>query len=187
MGDSISAAYGMAEEDGWVALLNEKLRGDNSKVFLTNASMSGETTKGALVRFPHILERIKPSVVILELGGNDGLRGWPTEAIQENLLQMTRMAQESGSVVIILGMELPPNYGPKYTDAFRSLFAAVANETGSILVPFFLDGVATVDELMFDDGIHPNVEAQPRLVDVVVPVLQEAISRYSSGAAAKRT
>ena len=178
VGDSISAAYGLQTENGepgWVQLLGERL-GPKHRVI--NASISGDTTGGGLARLPKTLEVHNPDIVIIELGGNDGLRGYPIEAIRDNLLAMTDAVLAIGATPVIAGMQMTPNLGPRYTDAFATLFAEVADDTGAALVPFLLEGVATperFEELMQRDGIHPNAEAQPLLLDNVWPVLEPLI------------
>ena len=175
VGDSISAAYGLQTENGepgWVQLLQERL-GPTHRVI--NASISGDTTGGGLARLPKTLEVHNPDIVIIELGGNDGLRGYPIEAIRDNLLAMTDAVLAIGAAPVIAGMQMTPNLGPRYTEAFATLFAEVAADTGAALVPFLLEGVATperFDELMQRDGIHPNAEAQPLLLDNVWSVLE---------------
>jgi len=180
MGDSISAAYGIQREQGWVALLEQRLREYSMAIDVINASLSGETTAGGRVRMSRILEAHTPDVVILELGGNDGLRGYPVESIQENMDVMAKLARDHGAEVIILGMAIPANYGPRYTNAFRAVFIETASTTDSQLVPF-PDGIATVDELMQADGIHPNAKAQSKLLDNVWPVLKLVLDDRSRG------
>ena len=175
VGDSISAAYGLQTENGepgWVQLLQERL-GPTHRVI--NASISGDTTGGGLARLPKTLEVHNPDIVIIELGGNDGLRGYPIEAIRDNLLAMTDAVLAIGAAPVIAGMQMTPNLGPRYTEAFATLFAEVAADKGAALVPFLLEGVATperFEELMQRDGIHPNADAQPLLLDNVWPVLE---------------
>jgi len=171
MGDSLSAAYGMRVEQGWVALLQQRLDSEGYGYRVVNASESGETTGGALARLPRALEKQRPSVVIIELGGNDGLRGLPTEGVQANLESMVRLSRESGARVLLIGMRIPPNYGPAYTKSFHELFARVAASQGVPLVPFFLDGIALDEGLMQDDGLHPTAAAQPKLLAQVWPLL----------------
>ncbi|MCH2335754.1 MAG: arylesterase [Pseudomonadales bacterium] len=180
MGDSISAAYGIQREQGWVALMDQRLRDYSIAANVVNASLSGETTAGGKDRMSPILETHKPDVVILELGGNDGLRGYPIEIIRENMEVMAKLARDQGAEVIILGMAIPANYGPRYTDAFRAVFVETSSDTGSRLVPF-PDGIATVDELMQADGIHPNAKAQSKLLDNVWPVLERVLNDRSNG------
>lgn len=169
VGDSISAAYGIQREEGWVALLENRLGPEAANVI--NASVSGETTAGGVARLPVLLEH-EPDLVVIELGGNDGLRGLPIPRIRENLLSMTTAVIEAGAIPLIVGMQIPPNYGPQYTEGFREAFVDVATETGSAIVPFFLEGVATDGNLMQDDGIHPTAEAQPLLVDIIWPFIE---------------
>jgi acyl-CoA thioesterase-1 len=140
-----------------------------------NASISGDTTGGALARLPRTLEIHKPDVVIIELGGNDALRGYPVERIESNLDAMTGLAKDAGASVVVVGMEIPPNYGTRYTQAFHAIYADVAKRTGAALVPFLLDGVATDDALMQADGIHPTAAAQERLLDNVWPALKSLL------------
>lgn len=175
LGDSISAAYGMSLEQGWVALLEERLEKSHPQYRVVNASISGETTGGGLRRLPDLLQRYQPTIVLLELGGNDGLRGYPPANIRDNLSGMTRLAQDAGAEVLLLAMEIPPNYGARYTEAFRNSFTLVAEETGARALPFILDGIATDDSLMQEDGIHPTVEAQPLLLDRLLPSLLELL------------
>ena len=168
VGDSISASYGIQSEQGWVHLLRDRL-GSAAKV--VNASISGDTTGGGLARLPRTLAEHQPSVVIIELGGNDGLRGYPITNIRANLLAMTQAVIAAGADPILAGMQIPPNYGPRYTTAFRAIYEEIAEATGAALVPFLLEGVATDRELMQRDGIHPTAQAQARLLDNVWGVL----------------
>lgn len=171
LGDSISAAYGMSLEQGWVALLARRLKSRRPASEVINASISGDTSAGGLRRLPALLAEHAPSLVVLELGGNDGLRGYPTPRLRDNLTAMARLAQAAGSAVLILPMEIPPNYGPRYTRAFRASFTQAAAASASTLGPFPLDGIATQRALMQDDGIHPSVEAQPIIADLLEPVI----------------
>lgn len=179
VGDSISAAYGLqteAGERGWVDLLAERLAPDHRVV---NASISGDTTGGGLARLPKTLEVHEPDIVIIELGGNDGLRGYPIEAIRENLLAMTEAVLGTGAKPIIAGIQMTPNLGHRYTAAFVGVFAEVAEETGAIHVQLLPEDIATqdrFDELMQGDGIHPNADAQPLLLDNVWPVLRPLLT-----------
>lgn len=170
-GDSLSAAYGMAEASGWVSLLRRRLADDGYDHRVVNASISGETTRGGLGRLPVTLAAHAPNVVIIELGGNDGLQGHPITAMQEDLTAMARLAQASGAAVVIVGMKLPPNYGARYTNAFEAAFAAVAQETNATLVPFLLEGI-DLETMLQEDGIHPTTAAQPRLLENVWPALE---------------
>lgn len=172
IGDSISAAYGIQRETGWVALLQTRVANRQPPVRVVNASISGDTTGGGLARLPRAIALYQPDVVIIELGGNDGLRGYPVDRIEANLDEMVLLAQKSGAAVVVIGMEIPPNYGPRYTQAFHSMFADMATREHVALVRFLLDGVATDSALMQADGIHPTAAAQPRLLDNVWPTLQ---------------
>jgi acyl-CoA thioesterase-1 len=171
MGDSLSAAYGIRVEQGWVALLAERLKSKGYGQAVVNASSSGETTGGALARLPRALERHRPGVVVIELGGNDGLRGLAVADIRSNLDRLIGLSRQHGARVLLLGMRIPPNYGPQYTREFHAVFAELARTHDIPLVPFFLDDVALDDALMQEDGIHPNAAAQPRLLDKVWPEL----------------
>jgi acyl-CoA thioesterase-1 len=171
-GDSISAAYGMDQELGWVHLLSERFKKDKTPYRFVNASVSGETTGGGLVRLPKTLDIHQPDIVIIELGGNDGLRGYPISKIQDNLLALTRAAKAAGAKVLLVGMVLPPNYGQRYTQAFEKLFTEIALNQQIPVLPFLLDGVSTSQELLQRDGIHPTEEAQPLLVDEIWPLLE---------------
>jgi acyl-CoA thioesterase I len=174
-GDSISAAYGMSREQGWVNLLAQRLKQNELEFQVVNASISGETTGGGLVRLPKTLEIHQPDLVILELGGNDGLRGYPIDKIQSNLQAMTQAIQNARAKVLIVGMVLPPNYGKRYTDAFEKLFDDVAQTQNVPLLPFVLEGIATSEDLIQRDGIHPKPEAQPMMLDDIWPHLEQLI------------
>ena len=178
VGDSISAAYGLAEEDGWVALAEERLRADRPDVTLVNASISGDTTGGGLRRLPAALERFEPDLVVIELGGNDGLRGYPPKAMRQNLEEMARLANEAGADVLILGMMIPSNYGDAYTRLFADAFGEAAEASGAALVPFMLEPIAEDRDYFQSDGIHPTAEAQPLIVEHVLPALRERIAAH---------
>jgi acyl-CoA thioesterase I len=177
LGDSLSAAYGMRVEQGWVSLLAERLKTSGYGQRVVNASSSGETTGGALARLPRALGKHRPAVVIVELGGNDGLRGIPIRDIRANLDSLVRLSRKAGAKVLLIGMRIPPNYGPAYTRDFHQMFAEVAKESGVPLVPFFLDGIALDDSLMQEDGLHPNATAQPRMLEEVWPLLVPMLHR----------
>ncbi|WOJ93974.1 arylesterase [Congregibacter variabilis] len=177
LGDSISAAYGMSLEQGWTAILERQLRGRWSNSFVINASISGDTSAGGLRRLPSLLTEHAPDLLVIELGGNDGLRGYPTTKLESNLTRMAELAKAAGAAVLILPMEIPPNYGPRYTRAFRESFRRAADATGSTLGPFILDGIATDPSLMQQDGIHPTVEAQPLIKDILLPVIESLLAR----------
>lgn len=176
LGDSLSAAYGIRLEQGWVALLGARLKQEGYGYRVVNASSSGETTGGALARLPRALERHRPAVVVIELGGNDGLRGLPIGTVRENLDGLIRLSRGSGAQVLLIGMRIPPNYGPTYTAEFQGLFGELAKAHGLALVPFFLDRIALDDSLMQEDGIHPNAAAQPRLLAQVWPRLEPLLA-----------
>ncbi|UCJ15671.1 arylesterase [Pseudomonas sp. MM211] len=172
VGDSISAAFGMDTRQGWVHLLDERLQGDGFEHQLVNASISGDTSAGGAARLPALLAEHKPDLVIVELGGNDGLRGLPPSQLQQNLASMVDASREAGAKVLLLGMRIPPNYGERYTTAFAKVYDDLAAEKNIPLVPFLLEGVGGVDTLMQDDGVHPAVEAQPLLLENVWPTLK---------------
>ena len=174
VGDSLSAEYGLRRGTGWVALLEERIAREKIAANVVNASISGDTTAGGLARLPALLREKKPAVVVIELGGNDALRGLPLEATRANLVEMTKLAKAAGAKVVIVGMQLPPNYGRAYGDRFASLFADVAKTEGAALVPFLLKGIADVPqaEAMFQpDRIHPLASAHPTMLANVWPVL----------------
>lgn len=176
LGDSISAAYGMSLQQGWVAQLSDQLADQYPQLSVVNASISGETTTGGLRRLPALLDQHQPSLVLIELGANDGLRGYPLQTLRDNLTALANMAQESGARVILVPMEIPPNYGPRYTAGFRESFREVAQATNSALAPFLLDGVATNPELMQADGLHPTVAAQPIMLANILPTVTAALA-----------
>lgn len=172
VGDSISAGFGLDTQPGWVDLLNERLQQQDSDLKVVNASISGDTSSGGLARLPALLAEHQPSLVIIELGGNDGLRGQPPEQLQQNLAAMISDSREQGAKVLLLGMQLPPNYGARYTRAFAQVYADSASASQVPLVPFFLEGIGGQPGLMQADGIHPNAKAQPLLLDNVWPLLK---------------
>lgn len=165
VGDSISAAYGLETQQGWVALLQDKIVKQGIDITVKNASVSGETTAGGLARFPELLAEHQPEYVIIELGGNDGLRGLALTHIAANLTAMVRQAQEQDAVVLLLGMRLPGNYGKLYTNAFYNMYQHIAEKEKVALVDFFLEGVGAVEGMMQEDGVHPTPEAQPILLE----------------------
>jgi len=166
-GDSLSSAYGIPRDAGWVALLGERLKQRRSNYTVVNASISGETTAGGAARISEALARYKPAIVIVELGGNDGLRGLPLKAMKANLTQIVRASKRQGARVLLVGMQIPPNYGAKYTNAFRATFRDVAREERVPLVPFLFDGMADRREMFQADNIHPTEKAQPILLENV--------------------
>ncbi|MEJ2479008.1 MAG: arylesterase [Acidihalobacter sp.] len=172
LGDSLSAGYGLDAGVGWVSLLQRRLHQQGYRYQVTNASVSGDTTSGGLQRLPQALEQHRPAVLIIELGGNDGLRGTPLQVMRGNLRRLVELGRNAGARVLLLGVRLPPNYGPAYTDAFEKVYTQVAHETHTPLVPRLLEGVATKRALMQADGIHPKADAQQQLLDNVWPALK---------------
>jgi len=177
LGDSLSAAYGIRLDQGWVALLQGRLQTEGYGHRVVNASSSGETTGGALARLPRALERHRPAIVVIELGGNDGLRGLPLAEVRANFESLIRLSREAGASVLLVGMRIPPNYGPTYAQGFHELYGELARQHQLPLVPFFLDGIALDDSLMLEDGLHPNAAAQPKLLDQVWPQLKPLLPR----------
>ena len=175
VGDSLSAEYGLARGSGWVALLDARLAQKKVAASVVNASISGDTTAGGLSRLPQLLHLHRPTVVILELGGNDALRGLPLAATRDNLAQMARNAKAAGAKVLVLGMQVPPNYGRQYGDQFFTIFGSIAKSEGIALVPFMLKGVADgpkADQMFQADRIHPKAAAHPTILDNVWPALE---------------
>jgi len=166
-GDSISAGYGVPQGKGWVDLLRQRLQQSGSAYQVVNASLSGETTLGGRNRLSGVLSAHRPQVLILELGANDALRGQSLDAVRDNLLYMVRAAQAAGARVLVLGMRIPPNYGPEYTKKFQALFREVAQQTKAAYVPFLFAGFAEDRKMFQPDGVHPTVEAQPKMLDTV--------------------
>lgn len=175
VGDSLSAGYGLRPGQGWVSLLERRLDAEGYPHRVVNASISGETTRGALARLPHALEIHDPDIVVIELGANDGLRGFPPEVMRENLLKLIGLSHDAGAHVLLLGMHLPVNYGQAYTERFHQVFVDIAKQHEVPFLPFFLDGVALQPEMMLDDGIHPNAEAQPKLLENIWPSLADML------------
>ena len=177
-GDSLSAAYGIPVEKGWVSLLRGKLdKNLENKIEIINASISGETTQGGLTRLPTALKQHKPDILLLELGANDGLRGISTKVMHDNLNKMIEMAQTRGMTVALLGMKIPPNYGINFTRKFEKVFSDLANKHKLPFEPFFLDGVATNYDLMQLDGLHPNIKAQPIILKNVMPIVKKTVQK----------
>jgi len=175
LGDSLSSAHGIAPESGWVHLLEGRLKQSADPRAVVNASISGETTAGGLQRLPSLIAQHKPAIVIVELGANDGLRGLPLAEIRANLTRIITASRDAGAKVVLIGIELPINYGPQYRDGLRSLYRDLAGEFNLPLVPFLLDGVALDPDLMQDDGLHPRAEAEPRVLENVWKVLEPAL------------
>jgi acyl-CoA thioesterase-1 len=176
-GDSLSAAYGIGQKDGWVNLLGGRLKQTKPDYSVVNASISGETTAGGAARIDAALGRFKPDVVVVALGGNDGLRGLPVGEMKANLGKIVRASQSRGARVLVVGMRIPPNYGPKYTQAFYDAFAEIARETKSAYVPFLLERIADQRTYFQPDQIHPTAEAQPLLLDTVWKGLEPLIRK----------
>ncbi len=172
VGDSISAAFGLDTTQGWVALLQKRLDQQGKRIQVVNASISGDTSAGGLARLPALLAEHRPALVMIELGGNDGLRGTPLTQLQQNLANMIEASKSSGAQVLLLGMRLPPNYGKRYTEGFAGVYEQLAATHQVPLLPFFLEGVGGVPGLMQADGIHPTAAAQPRLLDNIWPLLE---------------
>ncbi len=183
MGDSLSAAYGVPSETAWVQLLRQRLEQNGlSHWQVVNASISGETTDGGARRLPELIEKHDPDVVIIELGGNDGLRGFPPNVIESNLASMIEDTQQSGALALLVGMQMPPNYGPRYTQMFAELYPTLSDRYNTELVPFFLDGIYNHENMMQEDGIHPTEQAQPKLLDKVWPVLEPMLEEPRTAA-----
>lgn len=172
VGDSISAAFGLDTRAGWVALLEKRLAQQGFDDKVVNASITGDTSANGLARLPAQLAAHKPDVVLLELGGNDGLRGMPVAQLQQNLASMIDLSRKAGAEVLLLGMQLPPNYGARYTKAFAQVYQTLADEKKVALVPFLLEGVGGVPTLMQADGVHPTAGAQGKLLENVWPTLK---------------
>ncbi|MES2675958.1 MAG: arylesterase [Pseudomonadota bacterium] len=175
-GDSLSAGYGIKVEQGWVTLLQNQLAKGSHWRFI-NASVSGETSSGGVTRLPALLAEYQPNIVILELGANDGLRGQPLKLLKQNLQTMINASTKVGAKVILVGMQIPTNYGPRYTREFSEIYSDLAEKNNLSLVPFLLEGVATHNELFQNDGLHPNAKAQPLILGnvsaILMPMLDE--------------
>ena len=166
-GDSISAGYGMSKEKQWSVILQEKINKENLNIKIINSSISGETTSGGLARIRQTIKSIKPDYLLLELGGNDALRGYPPKQIAANLNEMIKIADSADVKVLLMQIRIPPNYGSRYQKAFESIYSSIARETSAKLIPFMLEEVALNEELMLPDGIHPKASAQPLIADYV--------------------
>ncbi|HEY0179830.1 MAG TPA: arylesterase [Dokdonella sp.] len=181
LGDSLSAAHGIAATDGWVALLERRLQQTSPPRAVVNASISGETTAGGLARLPKLLADDRPALVVVELGANDGLRGLPLAEARANLAKILAAIRAAGAKALLVGIELPVNYGPQYRDGLRSMYRGLADEFNVPLLPFLLDGVALDPALMQDDGLHPTAAAQPKLLDNVWTVLEPELRALPGG------
>ena len=176
VGDSLSAGYGIQPQQGWVHLLQKRLEQQYPKQHkVVNASVSGETTSGALARLPKLLQTHRPDVVVIELGGNDGLRGQPPQIIQKNLANLIQHSQKAKAKVVIFGMKMPPNYGSAYSKAFENNYKVVSQQYKVKLLPFFMEGIAGNKQLMQKDLIHPNAKAQPILLNNAYPYIKGAL------------
>ena len=180
VGDSLSAAHGVPSETAWVELLRDRINSRELNWTVVNASIGGETTDGGLRRLPGLLETHDPTIVIIELGGNDGLRGFPPNVIESNLANMIEQVRDTGATPLLVGMQIPPNYGQRYTTMFADIFPTLSDRYNTVLVPFFLDGIYDQDGLMQGDGIHPTEEAQPRLLDNIWPKLEPLLNNQAS-------
>ena len=166
-GDSISAGYGMSANEQWSVILQNKINAESLNIKVVNASVSGETTSGGLVRINQVINSTKPDYLLLELGGNDALRGYPPKQISSNLSEMIKIAQLSNIKVFLMQIKIPPNYGSRYQEAFESIYKKISDETNVRLIPFMLEEVALNKDLMLPDGIHPKASAQPLIADFI--------------------
>ena len=166
-GDSISAGYGMSANEQWSVILQNKINAESLNIKVVNASVSGETTSGGLVRINQVINSTKPDYLLLELGGNDALRGYPPKTISSNLSEMIKVAQLSNIKVFLMQIKIPPNYGSRYQEAFESIYKKISDETNVRLIPFMLEEVALNKDLMLPDGIHPKASAQPLIADFI--------------------
>lgn len=176
VGDSLSAGYGIANEQTWVSLLEHRLQQNGYPHKVINASVSGDTTAQGLVKLPAALRRHQPEIVIIELGGNDGLRALDTDMIRQNLAQMIQLGLDAGAKVLLAGTKLPPNYGPAYVSAFEHIYSNLAQEYQLALVPFLMEGVAANGALMQEDGIHPNAKGHQKMLDTVWAQLEKLLA-----------
>jgi acyl-CoA thioesterase-1 len=178
MGDSLSAAYNMPSESGWVNLAAEYFKSNDQQITFINASVSGATTAAGLKILPIALEQHQPNIVILELGANDGLQGKPIPYITSNLSKLIKLSQEANAKVLLLGVRIPPNYGSAYTEPFFQQYEKLSKKYDTALVPFFLEGVAGNNELMMQDGLHPKAEGQPKVLQNVIPELKVLLNAF---------
>lgn len=176
-GDSLSAAYRIPQTQGWVSLLGQRLKDNQLPYEVANASVSGETTAGGLSRFPAALKQFKPSIVVIELGANDGLRALSLDAMKTNLEKMIQASKQTNAQVVLLGMFIPPNYGPKYTNGFKAVYLDLSEKYKTPFVPFFLDGISGHSDLVLEDGLHPNVNAQRKILENVWPTLKPLLAK----------
>ena len=178
-GDSLSAGYGIDVDQSWPALLQSRLESQGYEHRVINASISGETTEGGVTRIARALEKFSPELVILELGGNDGLRGFPPDRMKTNLQTIIETTKTSGAAVIMLGIRIPTNYGPRYTGAFENVYRELADQLSVLWIEFFMEGIALNEELMQEDGIHPNASAQSILLDNAWPIIRQALADHA--------
>ncbi|MFK8017776.1 MAG: arylesterase [Gammaproteobacteria bacterium] len=178
VGDSLSAGYGIDLHEGWAAKLQERLTEKEYEYRVLNASISGDTTSGGAARLGPVLEKHSVALVIIELGGNDGLRGQPIRNMRKNLTAMIKASRAVGAEVALMGMRIPTNYGARYAESFHRVYASLADEFNTALTPFFLDGIALSPDLMQNDGIHPNAAAQMRLLDNAWPAIEQGLTDY---------
>lgn len=181
LGDSLSASYSMKQSEGWVAHLQNLYNSRNEGIVLINASISGETTAGGLARLERLLDKQKPDAVLIELGGNDGLRGFPVKKAKQNLLQMIKLARDKNITPLLMQIRIPPNYGPRYTKMFEGIYPKIATEQKITLVPFFMEKIAINPKLMMPDGIHPNKKATPAITKFMDKVLLDALEEALAG------
>lgn len=177
LGDSLSAGYGMSQKESWVGILQERWSASHPDITLVNASISGDTTQGALNRLNGVLKTHTPDAVFVELGGNDGLRGFTPQTIESNLRQIIERLQENDIEVAVSQIRIPPNYGARYSKMFADIFPTVTESTDTLLIPFFMEQIAIKPELMQNDGIHPNREAQDDIADIMEPHLLELLGK----------
>jgi len=185
IGDSLSAGYGIDVDQSWTALLQHRLREQGYEHNVVNASISGDTTAGGAARIASALENFSPDLVVLELGGNDGLRGMPTKKMKENLASIIGASRDAGADVVMLGIRIPTNYGARYTSEFENIYRQLADELDVPWIEFFMQGVALNEKLMQDDGIHPNEAAQPILLDNAWPVISDTLAKHMGGNGAR--
>lgn len=171
LGDSLSAGYGLSQQQSWVHLLQQKLDQQDSNWTLVNASISGETSGGGLARLPALLEQHKPDYVLIELGANDGLRGFPVSQLENNLTAMVTQIKQQQSKAVLMQIRIPPNYGPRYTKLFTDLYPKISKQQQIPLWPFFMETIALKQQWMQADGLHPNLEAQPVIADLMLPLV----------------
>jgi len=181
VGDSLSSGYGIGAEQSWVAMLEDRLQAEGYGYQVVNASIAGDTTAGGLARLPRLLEVHDPALVVIELGGNDGLRGQPVATLRANLARMIELCQQSGAAVVLAGMQIPPNYGPAYTQSLAAVYPELAARFGATLIEFLLAGVALNGALMQPDGIHPNAAGQKIVFDNVWRVLAPVLDVRDAG------